>query len=175
MVDLPQPVVAHIASPSDESAARALWNLFRHDMSAVTGSLPDQEGRFREERLQAGMTDPAWAVWLLRAGPHPIGLAVVRSLDEPERVLNTFFVVAGARRAGVGLQFALDVMRATPGRWAVAFQDTNEAAVRFWPKVAAALDATWRLEHLAVPNRPELPPDAWVRLTVTPGADSGGR
>lgn len=61
---------------------------------------------------------------------------------KPVHVLNSFFVVAPARRCGLGLQFASTVVAANPGRWAVAFQDANIAAAQFWPKLAAEFAPT---------------------------------
>ena len=38
-----------------------LWTMFRHDMSAFTGALPDNDGRFRQERLDAALIEPGGA------------------------------------------------------------------------------------------------------------------
>lgn len=154
------------AHERDRPVLERLWTMFRHDMSAVTGALPDEHGRFRQERLDAALADPAWAAHLFRLGPSSVGFAVVRGIDADERVISSFFVVNGARRSGVGRAAVDRIARRSPGRWAVAFQDGNAAAARFWPAVAATLDPGWRLEHSAVPGRPDLPPDAWARFAV---------
>jgi predicted acetyltransferase len=135
-------------------------------MSTYTRALHNHDGTYRRERLLLGLRDPSWTAWMLAAGDHPIGFAVVRALDQPVHVLNSFFVVAPARRCGLGLQFASTVVAANPGRWAVAFQDANIAAAQFWPKLAAEFAPDWTLEHRPVPSRPDLPADAWVTFTT---------
>jgi predicted acetyltransferase len=143
-----------------------LWTMFRHDMSAFTGSLPDDHGRFRQERLDASLTEPGWGAHLLRLGPTPVGLVVVRGLDQDERIISSFFIVKGARRSGVGRAAVKHITAPHPGHWSVAFQDSNRPAARFWPAVAAEADGHWRLEHREVPGRPDLPADTWVRFSV---------
>jgi predicted acetyltransferase len=163
--DLPTPLTPHRATADDRAVLERLWLIFRHEMSTFTRALPNADGSYRSERLHLALTDPSWSAWLLTAGEHPVGLAVARALDRPVHVLNSFFVVAPARRRGVGSSFARAVVDAHPGTWTVAFQDANTAAARFWPALAAGLDREWTLEHRAVPDRPDLPPDAWVTFT----------
>jgi predicted acetyltransferase len=157
--------------PADRLVLERLWNLFRHDMSAFTGSLPSPDGTFRSDRLRTALTEPGWASYLFHQYDRPIGFALVRNLDGPgPTVLAGFFLVNGARRQGHGLSAALNVLRRHPGDWDVAFQDENAAAVAFWPRVAeAAAPGAWHLEHRPVPGRPEIPDDAWISFTVGPG------
>ena len=160
---------------ADRPVLDRLWHLFRHDMSEVSGSLPDPSGQFRRERLDAAFADPAWRGVLAHLepvdgappSPSPVGFALVRGLDDPTRVLSSFFVVRGARRTGVGRTLAVHVLASFPGRWEIAFQDTNPPAVRFWRAVATdAVGQAWTEEHRAVPGRPDLPPDTWISLTT---------
>jgi predicted acetyltransferase len=82
-------------------------------------------------------------------------------------VLNSFFVARGARRAGIGLRAAREVVTRHPGRWEVAFQDDNEVAVQFWRRVAAEIAGeAWTEERRAVPGQPGLPPDVWISFEV---------
>jgi predicted acetyltransferase len=166
--ELPTPLTPHRATADDRAALERLWLMFRHEMSSHTRALPSPDGTYRSERLERALIDPAWGAWILTAGQHPIGLALARALDQPVHVLNSFFVVAPARRRGVGSSFASAVVDAHPGTWTVAFQDANTAAARFWPALAAGYDPAWRLEHRRVPDRPELPPDAWVTFRADP-------
>jgi predicted acetyltransferase len=161
----PRPVVAP-ASPADHEALTGLWQLFQHDLSGVTGALPDRRGRYRDERLRAALAgDPDRRAHVLCLGDAPAGLALVRGLHGDVRVLSAFFVVAAARRRGVGLAAASAVLAAHPGPWEVAFQEANTPAVAFWRRVAttAAGDA-WTEERRPVPGRPDLPPHVWVRI-----------
>lgn len=159
-------------TPADLPVLERLWLLFQHDMSEITGALPDAAGQFRRERLDATFTDPDRCGFLAHlepdgAPPSPVGFALVRALDGPARVLTSFFVVRAARRSGVGRELAAHVLATFPGHWEIAFQDANPPAVRFWRAVAAdAVGQAWTEEHRAVPGRPELPPDSWISFTT---------
>ncbi|NGN93864.1 GNAT family N-acetyltransferase [Nocardioides sp. KC13] len=143
-LDVPQPVIARLARPEDHAALRHLWLLFRHDMSGFSSILPYADGTFRSEWLDAALrSDPGWRAWILTAGIHPIGFALVRDADQPVRILNSFFVVAGARRAGLGLGFARAVVSGAPGEWAVAYQERNLVAAGFWERVTAGCERSW--------------------------------
>ena len=76
---LPTPLTARTATLQDRESLERIWQLFRHEMSRFSGTLPDADGSYRRERLQAGLTDSAWRPWLLTAGEHPIGFALVRA------------------------------------------------------------------------------------------------
>jgi predicted acetyltransferase len=158
--------------------AERLWLMFRHDMSEFGGQLPNPDGTFRGERLAAAFDDRNWACYVFtRPDERPVGFAVVRGLAGPVRVLSSFFVVRSARRAGIGLQAAGAILAEHPGPWEVAFQDANDAAVRFWRRVATEFAGSdWSEERKAVPSRPDLPPDAWISFVVTqrrPVGDAG--
>lgn len=158
-------------TPADRPVLERLWLLFRHDMSEISGALPDPSGQFRRERLDAAFTDPGRRGVVAHLEPadgapaSPVGFALVRGLDGPTRVLSSFFVVRGVRRTGVGRDLAAHVLASFPGRWEIAFQDANLPAVQFWRAVATdAVGQAWTEEHRAVPGRPDLPPDTWISL-----------
>ncbi|AEY87460.1 putative GNAT family acetyltransferase [Streptomyces hygroscopicus subsp. jinggangensis 5008] len=160
-------VTVRPATPEERPAVERLWLMFRHDLSEFTGLLPAVDGTFRSERVTYAFTEPGWAPYLLTCGEHPAGFAFVRGLDGPVRVLNSFFVVRGARRRGIGLRAAREVLTRHPGPWEIAFQQDNPAAVSFWPRVAGDLAGdAWTREPRPVPGRPDLPPDMWISLTV---------
>jgi predicted acetyltransferase len=169
---LPARLTIRPTTPADRPVLERLWLLFRHDMSEVSGTLPDPSGQFRRERLDAAFTEPGWQGLMAHlqpadgGAPSPVGFALVRGVDGPTRVLSSFFVVRGARRAGIGRQLAAQVLASFPGRWEIAFQDANAPAVRFWREVATtAVGQEWDEEHRAVPGRPDLPPDTWISFT----------
>ncbi|MFF5937870.1 GNAT family N-acetyltransferase [Streptomyces sp. NPDC012508] len=160
-------VSVRLARPADRPTLERLWLMFRHDMSAYSGVLPRPDGTFRSERLDSALTDPGWAPYLVTSGEHPVGLAFVRGLTSPTRVLSSFFVVRAARRAGIGLRAVREVMAAHPGSWEVAFQEDNTGAVRFWRRVATDIAGeAWTEERRPVPGRPDAPPDAWISFEV---------
>lgn len=160
-------VSVSLANAVDRPAVERLWLMFRHDMSEFDGLLPRADGTFRDDRLKAAFDSADWAPYLFTRGECPVGLAFVRGLGGPARVMNSFFVVRGVRRSGVGLHAAGQVVARHPGRWEVAFQDENETAVRFWRRVATRVaGSAWTEDHRPVPGRPELPPDAWISFRV---------
>ena len=160
-----------IAHENDREPLERLWLLFRHDMSAFTGALPDTSGRFRQERLDAALGSPGWRGYLMALGDAPVGLAVARSLDGDEHVLSSFFLVNGARGVGHGLAAARLVIQDKPGAWAVAFQDANTTAARFWRRVARdAVGSAWTEKHESVPGLPSLWPDTWIRFDTRSGS-----
>jgi len=155
------------AGADDRVVLERLWLMFQHDMSEFDGRLPNPDGGFRDERLQAALAEPGWAAYLVTSADRPVGFAFVRALDAPVRVLNSFFVVRGVRRAGVGRAAVREVLARHPGPWEIAFQDANAGAVRFWRQVATdvAGDA-WREERRPVPSKPDVPPDVWISFTM---------
>jgi predicted acetyltransferase len=159
------------ATTADRSVLERLWLMFRHDLSGFDGQrqLPNQDGTFRSERLHSALTDPDWAAYLLQSGDRPAGLVFVRSLSGPARVLNSLFVVRGLRRSGVGLRAVRAVVANHPGRWEVAFQDQNEAAVHFWRRVATEIAGdAWTEERRPISSRLDLPPDVWIAFDTAP-------
>jgi predicted acetyltransferase len=162
----PSTLLVRRAVPDDRPVLERLWPLFRHDLSRFTGALPRPDGTFRSERLEAALTESGWAAFLATQDDSPVGFAVVRSLDQEPFVLNSFFVVAGARRAGVGSELAHHVVTTFPARWEVAFQEANTTGVQFWRKMAASHDPQWTEELRAVPGQPHLPADSWITFTV---------
>lgn len=151
------------ATIADRAVVERLWLMFRHDLSEFDEVLPDADGTFHFDRPRTVLGDADWTAYLLTVGARPAGLALVRGLGGSTRVLNTFFVVRGARRAGVGLCAVRQVVARHPGRWEVAFQDANAGAVRFWRRVATEIAGDgWAEERRPVPRRPDLPPDVWI-------------
>ncbi|MFI8094017.1 GNAT family N-acetyltransferase [Streptomyces sp. NPDC086080] len=156
-------VSVRLAGIAERPVVERLWLMFRHDLSEFDGLLPHADGTFRSDRLHMAFSDPDWAPYLLTCGDSPAGFAFVRGLTAPARVLNSFFVVRGARRTGIGMHAVQEITARHPGPWEVAFQDANVSAVRFWRRVATAIAGdAWTEERRPVPGRPDVPPDAWI-------------
>jgi predicted acetyltransferase len=158
------------AIPADRPMLERLWLMFRHDMSSFGGQLPNLDGTFRTERLDAAFDDRNWVCYVfITPQDRPAGFAIVRGLAGQVRVLSSFFVVRAMRRSGVGFQAVRAIVAEHPGRWEVAFQDGNAAAVRFWSRAAAELaDGDWKEERRAVSGSPDLPPDTWISFAALP-------
>lgn len=158
------------AEAADRPTVERLWQLFRHDMSAFRGELPEADGSFGNGWVELAFTEVEDRVpYLVTSDRRPVGFVFVRALTEPVRVMNAFFVVRGARRAGLGVRAAAQVLARHPGRWGIPFQDANAGAVRFWRRVAADVAGNaWEEERRPVPGRPDVPPDVWITLDVPP-------
>ena len=150
-----------------------LWQLYKHDMSEVVGSLPGADGRFRSGRLPRYFAGGSDAGFLIRSGNDPIGFCSVLGVGDRSSVMGDFFVVRAARRDGVGSAVAARLLVSRPGSWSVPFQAANAKAAEFWRGVANAAAGTgWTEELTPVPGRPEVPPDVWLRFTIRPAAQA---
>ena len=155
---------AESADPVDRAALERLWLLFQHDMSEFNGRLPNPDGSFRSERLHSALEDENWAPYLARVGDRPAGFAFVRALEQPARVLNSFFIVRGARRCGYGMATVRQVLAAHPGPWEIAFQERNVQAARFWRRVATTVAGdAWR-EEVRTTAAGEVAQDVWITI-----------
>lgn len=151
----------------DRPLLERFWLMFRHDMSEYWGNLPNADGTFPNKRLVSAFEDPDWAAYVITSDEHPVGMAFVRGLSASARVINSFFVVRAARRRGLGMDAAHELIGRHPGRWEIAFQDNNDVAARFWRRVAIEIAGDeWTLERRPVPGRPELAPDTWISFDV---------
>jgi hypothetical protein len=99
-----------LACAADRLVAERLWLMYRHEMSEFSGVLPNPDGTFRSDRLRLAFTDADSAPYLLMSDDRPVGLAFVRGLTGPARVLNSYFVVRGVRRRGIGLHAVQQVV-----------------------------------------------------------------
>jgi predicted acetyltransferase len=154
-----------------------LWQLYRHDLSefrgthgpaGFRGSLPSEDGTFHVRTLLPFLeADADRAAYLLYSGSSAGGFAFVSGVTSPVRLLCEFFVVRGLRRHGIGRAAADELFARHPGTWEIAFQENNVAAARFWRRVASeAAGGDVHEERRPVPNKPEVPPDVWITISV---------
>jgi predicted acetyltransferase len=157
-------LVVRRAGEADRVVLERLWLMFRHDLSEFQGQLPRPDGSYRSERLDSVLAgDPDWAGYLFSTGENPVGIAFVRALTQPVRVMNTFFIVRPVRRNGLGLRAVQEVIGQHPGPWDVAFQENNATAVRFWRRVATSVSGdAWSEEKRPIPGDPDATPDVWI-------------
>jgi predicted acetyltransferase len=172
-------------SPDDEPVLARLWQLYRHDLATFRDSYPDDRGRFTGGRLPDYVHDPDRRAYLFdvhlgepgSTGSRPAGqpwqlagFVLVRGVEVGPRLMGEFFVVRSVRRLGVGRAAALSVMAAHPGEWLIPFQEENPGAARFWRLLATELTGetgqTWREQLRPVPEKPWIPPDVWLSLTM---------
>ena len=154
-----------------------LWQLYRHDLSefrgthgpsGFRGTLPGEDGRFHTRSLAPFLDDDEdRAAYLFFSGASPVGFALVTGVISEPRLMAEFFVVRGLRGHGVGRAAVDELFARHPGVWEIPFQEENVAAACFWRGVAARVAGDgFREERRPVPNKPEVPPDVWITVTV---------
>lgn len=112
-----------------------LVQLERHDLSEVTGELPDDDGGFADRRIERWRSEPGFEALLVLHDGLPAGFVLTRPFDDGSSFVHSFFVMRGLRRLGVGRRAALDVLRSRPGRWSISFLEENPGASPFWREV----------------------------------------
>jgi predicted acetyltransferase len=118
-----------------------LLQLYCYDFSEIVGLEIGHDGRFALPRPDSYWRDGRYAAFLIHAGGHLAGFAIVDSVSRltGERVhdMNEFFVLRRHRRAGVGARAARLAFEAFPGRWEVREAALNTPAQAFWRTVIA--------------------------------------
>ena len=159
-------VSVDLVPAESQTALERLWQLYVHDLSEFRGTMPNDEGGYATERLETFLDDPDRARPLTRHDSALAGFALIRGVASEPRVVGEFFIVRAARRLYVGHRAAIELLRAHPGRWEIAFQEDNAGAARFWRRVAADLvGSACAEERRSVPGKQHLPPN-WLTFTV---------
>ncbi|MET9963970.1 GNAT family N-acetyltransferase [Streptomyces sp. NPDC006326] len=168
------PLTLSPATARSRPVVERLAQLYRHDMSEFLGHLPAEDGTFAFGPLPLFFSEPGREALLIRYEGAPAGFVLTRPTDEGATSISAFFVVRALRRRRVGQWAALELLRSRPGRWAIAFQESNRGAARFWRGIATeAVGADgWREEKRPVPRpAPAAPPeDHWILLDTTEAA-----
>ncbi len=96
-----------------------------------------------------------------------MAFATARGVGTGACTMQAFFVVPAARRGGLGRWFAPRRGAAPSRRVEVPFQhETRRRGV--WRRVAADLwGGAWVETEEPVPGKPGIPPDHWIRSTLT--------
>jgi predicted acetyltransferase len=160
------PVLA-LMTEENRPVAERLWQLYRHDLSAFRGSMPNADGLYKPGPLPAYFGDPDRCGYLIYTAAVPAGFALIYGLSGGTRAIGEFFIVRAARRRGLGRAAAMQILQRHPGPWEMAFQEENPDAARFWRRlVADATGGAYREERRPVAGKPEIPPDTWLLLTI---------
>ncbi|MEV8319403.1 GNAT family N-acetyltransferase [Streptomyces sp. NPDC059900] len=163
------PITLRPAHGELRTSLEQLAQLYRHDMSEFLGHLPAADGRFAFSNLPLFFDEPGREALLIQYGTAPAGFILTRPTLEGETSISAFFVVRALRRRGVGQQAALHLLCSRPGAWAIAFQEANAGAARFWRGIAtAAVGSAWHEETRPVPPPApaNLPHDHWIFLST---------
>lgn len=144
-----------------------LWQLYRHDLSELRGSLPGPDGTFHTRALAPFLSDdPDRSAHLFHAAERPVGFALVSRVTTEPHLMSEFFVVRSVRGQGIGQAAARGLLARYPGTWEIPFQEENGAAARFWRRLGSAVADDVREDRRPVPGKPHVPPDVWLKLTV---------
>jgi predicted acetyltransferase len=164
------PVTVRTVGEDARPVIERLAQLYRHDLSEFLGYTPGPDGVFAIPWLASFFSEPDRRAYLIHHGPTLAGFALTRGLPHGATSLSAFFIVRALRRHGVGRRAAQMLLGLQPGPWAIAFQENNQGAARFWRQVATAVaGSAWREEQRPVPPTAPagLPPDTWLLLDTT--------
>jgi len=124
-----------------------LFQLYAHDFSEQWFDRPEgelgEDGRLEEYAyMDLYWSEPEREVMLIRRDGRIAGFVMVNRYSHSglplDHQIAEFFVARKHRRAKVGREAALQVIRARPGQWEIAVARRNEGAKPFWRGVAAA-------------------------------------
>jgi len=129
-----------------------LFELYCHDFSEYVPIDLKPSGRFEIDIGDEWWNEADHFPYFIRAGEKLCGFVLARKgsvVSGASEVLDVaeFFVVRGARRAGVGASAARLLFAALPGEWEVRVRESNVAALEFWTSVVQSAAGT--------PVRPE--------------------
>ncbi len=131
-----------VAVAHDDPRLDRLLQLYMHEWSALVATPIDADARYRYADL------PAWAdrgdhvAYLFVAAGAPQGFALIARDAAGTWHVEESFVIAGARRRGVGDRAARALFAAHPGAWTWTVRPENPAALAFWRRVAPAATVT---------------------------------
>jgi predicted acetyltransferase len=129
--------------PDDREWIRAVYRDYLYELSAsktglfpALGEWPTREDEF----LAAWFNDASAHPFVILSGGERAGIALVtRPPAFPRRTADyrmaEFFVIASARRRGVGASAAALLFSRFSGDWEVLEDENNRAALAFWRRV----------------------------------------
>ena len=130
------------AGAADRTLVERLVQFEQHDLSALTGELPDDDGLFPVQRLDRFFDEPGCSAYVVEHDGAPAGFALVRPVDGTSFV-HSFFVVRSLRRRGIGAGAAALLLATDDGPWTIAFLQRYDAAATFWREVVARTGRPW--------------------------------
>ncbi len=139
-------VSLRVAGEADRALVAHLVQLEQHDLSAITGELPGDDGLFPVARLDRFFAEPGCTAYVVEHDGSPAGFALVRPVDGTSFV-HSFFVVRSLRRRGVGAEAAVQLLATHGGAWTIAFVERYDAAARFWREVVTRTGRRWTEEQ----------------------------
>ena len=149
--NLPRPNQLRVLEAVGEGrdTVRALWQMFMHDISDISGYDVAGNGRYDDTRLLDGPDDfPGGGLsclpFLIAVGDNFAGFAIVKARKKvnrevltrwPDYYISDFFVMRKYRRRGTGQAAVNQLWDYLPGKWGVAQLFNHGAATAFWRAV----------------------------------------
>ncbi|HTM19151.1 MAG TPA: GNAT family N-acetyltransferase [Kofleriaceae bacterium] len=126
----------------DDVRFARLLQLYLHEWSAVVSVPIDEQARFDYEELPLYRDHEARAIQLVLGASDrlPVGFAMISRDDAGCRHVEEFFVIAGARRQGLGARAAAALFAAGAGRWTLTVRPENPGGLAFWRRVVPGAD-----------------------------------
>jgi predicted acetyltransferase len=127
----------------DEPRLDRLLQLYMHEWSALVPTAIGADARYVYPTLSAWADQARHAAYLLLdADDRPLGFALVAIDDDGVAHVEEFFVIAGARRHGVGATAAHALFATHAGAWSWTVRPENPAALAFWKRIAPTATVT---------------------------------
>jgi predicted acetyltransferase len=121
----------------DKPVLLNLMQFYCYDMSVLRGVDVTEHGQFIYRYIDHYFLESDRDVLFVRHDGALAGFVMSRELSPGEREVAEFFVMRRHRTFGVGSSAAEQLFALHPGRWVAAFDDANEEAAKFWPRVVA--------------------------------------
>ena len=142
------------SSDDDREWIRAIYRNYLSELSVSKSGLFPALGEWdaRESEFLAGwFSDHLSHPFVILNQGARVGFALVtRSPTDTSHRLSEFFVVAAARRLGIGRSAATLLMSRFAGDWEIVEDEHNRAALAFWRSVIVTLtDGRYRETRLA--------------------------
>jgi predicted acetyltransferase len=116
-----------------------LLQLYMHEWSGKIPVAIGPDALFTYRELERFGSPAAGLAVLFLAEGVPVGFALALPHGDAWSV-EELFVIAGARRKGVGLAAARGLFAMRPGRWTLTVRPENPEALAFWRKVGVVED-----------------------------------
>ena len=134
-------MVALVPVDVDDERLGHLLQLYLHEWSGLL-AVPTRDGALYhpELHLYRGSDTRAAFLFIAPAAATPLGFAL--AMRDPTWCwhVEDVFVIADARRRGIGKSAAEALFTAHPGRWTLTVRPENPRALRFWRSVSRVAD-----------------------------------
>jgi predicted acetyltransferase len=135
-------MVALIPVDVDDQRLGRLLQLYIHEWSGLIAVSIREDALYVYEDLPLYRDRDARAAFLFVDADTatPLGFALASRDPTACWHVEEFFVIAGARRRGVGRQAAEVLFAARPGRWTLTVRPESPGALNFWRRMGRVVD-----------------------------------